>query len=52
LLRIRALNGDASYSIYLVHPLVFYFVYIKLQPPLPPLRMQEPLRYGVDRRAI
>jgi peptidoglycan/LPS O-acetylase OafA/YrhL len=45
-LAVLALLGDASYSIYLFHPLVFYFVYIKLQPPLPPLWMQEPLRYG------
>jgi len=44
--RFGALLGDASYSIYLLHPLVFYFVYVKLQPPLPPLWMQEPLRYG------
>lgn len=44
--RLGALLGDASYSIYLLHPLMFYFVYIKLQPPLPPLWMQEPLRYG------
>ncbi len=40
------LLGDASYSIYLIHPLVFLWVYIKLQPPLPPIWMQEPLRYG------
>jgi exopolysaccharide production protein ExoZ len=44
--RLGALLGDASYSIYLLHPLVFYWIYIKLQPPLPPLWMQEPLRYG------
>jgi exopolysaccharide production protein ExoZ len=44
--RFGALLGDASYSIYLLHPLVFYWFYIKLQPPLPPLWMQEPLRYG------
>ncbi len=44
--RFGALLGDASYSVYLLHPLVFYWVYIKLNPPLPPLWMQEPLRYG------
>jgi exopolysaccharide production protein ExoZ len=38
--------GDASYSIYLIHPLVFYFVYTKLQPPLPPIWSQEFLRFG------
>lgn len=38
--------GDASYSIYLIHPLVFAFIYIRLQPPLPPEWMQEPLRFG------
>jgi peptidoglycan/LPS O-acetylase OafA/YrhL len=40
------LLGDASYSIYLFHSLVLYWVYIKLQPPLPPDWMAEPLRYG------
>jgi exopolysaccharide production protein ExoZ len=44
--RLGALLGDASYSIYLLHPLVFYWIYIQLQPPLPPVWMQEPLRYG------
>ncbi|WP_338828014.1 acyltransferase family protein [Bradyrhizobium sp. 27S5] len=38
--------GDASYSIYLIHVLVFYYVYIHLRPPLPPLWSQEPMRYG------
>lgn len=38
--------GDASYSIYLLHPLVLYYVYIHLQPPLPPVWVQEPLRYA------
>ncbi|MHC2331544.1 acyltransferase family protein [Bradyrhizobium sp. USDA 4454] len=38
--------GNASYSIYLIHALVFYDVYIHLQPPLPPLWVQEPLRFG------
>ena len=33
--------GDASYSIYLIHPLVFYCVYWKLQPPLPPIWSEE-----------
>ncbi len=44
--RLGALLGDASYSIYLLHPLAFYWVYIQLQPPLPPLWTQELLRYG------
>lgn len=38
--------GDASYSIYLLHPLVYYYVYIHLIEPLPPLWVQEPLRYA------
>jgi exopolysaccharide production protein ExoZ len=38
--------GDASYSIYLIHPLIFLHIYARLQPPLPPNWMQEPLRYG------
>jgi len=44
--RVGVLLGDASYSIYLVHPLVFYYVYAHLQPPLPPLWSQEFLRFG------
>src|SRR5262249_16687408 len=44
--RVFVTLGDASYSIYLLHPLVFVYVYIHLQPPLPPLWIQEPLRYG------
>jgi peptidoglycan/LPS O-acetylase OafA/YrhL len=40
------LLGDASYSIYLIHPLVFYYVYWKLQPPLPPIWSEEFLRFG------
>lgn len=40
------LLGDASYSIYLIHPLIFYGVYILLQPPLPPMWSQEFLRFG------
>ncbi len=44
--KVAALLGDASYSIYLFHPLVFAWVYIYLQPPLPPNWMQEPIRYG------
>ena len=44
--RSGVLLGDASYSIYLVHPLVFYTVYWRLQPPLPPLWSQEILRFG------
>lgn len=44
--RTMAALGDASYSIYLIHPLVFYYVYVKLQPPLPPIWSQEFLRYG------
>lgn len=44
--RIGVLLGDASYSIYLIHPLVFYFVYSRLQPPLPPTWSQELLRFG------
>ncbi len=46
LARIGVLLGDASYSIYLIHPLVFYSIYAKLQPPLPPAWTQEPIRYG------
>ena len=38
--------GDASYSIYLLHPLVLVYVYIHLRAPLPPSWVQEPLRYG------
>lgn len=34
--KIATLLGDASYSIYLIHPLVLYWIYIRLQPPLPP----------------
>jgi exopolysaccharide production protein ExoZ len=44
--KIGVLLGDASYSIYLIHPLVFCFVYAKLQPPLPPIWSQEFLRFG------
>jgi exopolysaccharide production protein ExoZ len=44
--RIGVLLGDASYSIYLIHPLVFCYVYAKLQPPLPPIWSQEFLRFG------
>jgi exopolysaccharide production protein ExoZ len=44
--RTGVLLGDASYSIYLIHPLVFYYVYAKLQPPLPPIWSQEFLRFG------
>jgi len=44
--RTGVLLGDASYSIYLIHPLVFYYVYALLQPPLPPIWSQEFLRYG------
>lgn len=44
--RVGVLLGDASYSIYLIHPLVFYYVYVRLQPPLPPIWVQEPLRFG------
>jgi peptidoglycan/LPS O-acetylase OafA/YrhL len=44
--RLGVLLGDASYSVYLIHPLVFYSVYINLQPPLPPVWIQEPLRFG------
>lgn len=40
------LLGDASYSIYLLHPLVFACIYIDLQPPLPPLWTQEFIRFG------
>ena len=38
--------GDASYSIYLIHPLVFPYVYSLLQPPLPPIWTQEIIRFG------
>jgi exopolysaccharide production protein ExoZ len=44
--KVGVLLGDASYSIYLIHPLVFSFVYALLQPPLPPLWTQEFLRFG------
>ena len=44
--RAGVLLGDASYSIYLIHPLVFYYVYAHLQPPLPPIWSQEFLRFG------
>jgi exopolysaccharide production protein ExoZ len=44
--RTGVLLGDASYSIYLIHPLVFLFVYAKLQPPLPPIWTEELLRFG------
>jgi exopolysaccharide production protein ExoZ len=44
--KIGVLLGDASYSIYLIHPLVFYFVYSKLRSPLPPIWSQEFLRFG------
>ncbi|MDB5875973.1 MAG: acyltransferase 3 [Ramlibacter sp.] len=44
--RIGVLLGDASYSIYLIHPLIFGFIYARLQPPLPPIWSQEILRYG------
>jgi exopolysaccharide production protein ExoZ len=44
--KVGVLLGDASYSIYLIHPLVFYFVYSRLQPPLPPVWSQEFLRFG------
>jgi peptidoglycan/LPS O-acetylase OafA/YrhL len=44
--RAGVLLGDASYSIYLIHPLVFYYVYAHLQPPLPPIWSQEVLRFG------
>jgi peptidoglycan/LPS O-acetylase OafA/YrhL len=40
------LLGDASYSVYLIHPLVFALVYGHLQPPLPPIWSQEFLRFG------
>ncbi|RXT34460.1 acyltransferase family protein [Bradyrhizobium betae] len=38
--------GDASYSIYLFHPLVFSYVYAKLGAYLPPIWTQEPIRYA------
>jgi exopolysaccharide production protein ExoZ len=40
------LLGNASYSIYLIHPLVFSWIYIQLQPPLPPEWTEEFFRYG------
>jgi exopolysaccharide production protein ExoZ len=43
---VGVLLGDASYSIYLIHPLAFSVVYILLQPPLPPVWSQEFLRFG------
>lgn len=44
--RFGTLLGDASYSIYLIHPLVFTYIYASLHDPLPPIWIQEPLRYG------
>jgi exopolysaccharide production protein ExoZ len=44
--RAGKLLGDASYSIYLIHPLVFSYIYIMLQPPLPPIWTEEFLRFG------
>jgi exopolysaccharide production protein ExoZ len=44
--RAGVLLGDASYSIYLIHPLVFGLIYALLQPPLPPIWSQEFLRFG------
>ena len=38
--------GDASYSIYLFHALVFLYIYGKLQLPLPPIWAEEFLRFG------
>jgi exopolysaccharide production protein ExoZ len=43
---VGTLLGDASYSIYLIHPLVFLWIYIHLQVPLPPIWTQEPIRYA------
>jgi peptidoglycan/LPS O-acetylase OafA/YrhL len=44
--RIGEMLGDASYSIYLLHPLIFLYIYISLPDPLPPSWVQEPIRYG------
>ncbi|MCK1714388.1 acyltransferase [Bradyrhizobium sp. 143] len=44
--RVGIALGDASYSIYLFHALVFSYVYAKLGASLPPLWTQEPIRYG------
>src|SRR5665213_361320 len=44
--RAGVLLGDASYSIYLIHPLVFLFIYAKLQSPLPPIWSEEFIRFG------
>jgi exopolysaccharide production protein ExoZ len=44
--KIGVLLGDASYSIYLLHALVFYTVYWRLRPPLPPVWSEEILRFG------
>jgi exopolysaccharide production protein ExoZ len=44
--RFGMLLGDASYSIYLIHPLVLTYVYTYLHEPLPSIWWQEPLRYG------
>jgi peptidoglycan/LPS O-acetylase OafA/YrhL len=43
--RMGQLLGDASYSIYLIHPLVFLVFYIHLNDPLPPGWIAEPLRF-------
>ncbi|QNB08318.1 acyltransferase [Herbaspirillum frisingense] len=44
--KLGSMLGDASYSMYLIHPLIFTYIYINLQPPLPPLWTQELIRAG------
>jgi peptidoglycan/LPS O-acetylase OafA/YrhL len=43
--RVGVLLGDASYSIYLIHPVVISWFYTRLQPPLPPEWSAEFWRY-------
>ena len=44
--RVGVALGDASYSIYLFHALVFLYIYGNLHPPLPPVWTEEILRFG------
>lgn len=44
--RIGVTIGDASYSIYLFHAIIFFAIYGALRPPLPPDWTQEFIRFG------